>query len=312
MAGATLPWVAAVATYLAAPDYAPLLTQVLIMILFAMSLDLLVGYTGIVTLGHAALFGTGAYTAGILSIHGLTAPLVTAALGMGAAAVVGLAFGSLMLRTRGLAFLMLSLAAVMLLHEGANMASSITGGDDGLQGINFTPVLGMFEFDFQGRTAFFYTLSILFIAFLFMRRLVNSPFGWSLRGIRENHLRMSAIGCPNYGRRLTAYVIASAMAGLAGALQAQSTGFVALHSLSFELSGDVLIMLILAGSGRLYGPFIGVPLYMLAQDYLAKEDPTNWFLWQGVMLLVLVLFARGGLLILAERLINKLKDRRNA
>lgn len=310
MAVAALPFAAVLIAYFMAPHYAPLLTQVLVMILFAMSLDLLVGYTGIVTLGHAALFGTGAYTAGILSVRGLTDPLLTAGLGMAAAALVGLVFGALMLRTRGLAFLMLSLSSVMLLHEGANMATSITGGDDGLQGISFSPVLGMFEFDFQGTTAFFYSLAVLFIAFVFMYRLVNSPFGWSLRGIRENHHRMSAIGSSNYGRQLTAYVIASAMAGLAGALQAQGTGFVALRSLSFELSGDVLIMLILAGSGRLYGPFIGVPLYMLAQDYLAKEDPTNWFLWQGIMLLVLVLFARGGLLIMAERLIEKFKPRR--
>ncbi len=296
-----VPWVAALATYFFAPQYAPLLTQIFIMILFAMSLDLLVGYTGIVSLGHAALFGTGAYLAGILCLRGLTDPLASALVAMAVAAAVGFAFGSLMLRTKGLAFLMLSVSSAMLLYEIANKATAITGGDDGLQGIAFSRVLGIWEFDFEGTIAFFYSLAILFLAFAFMQRLVNSPFGWSLRGIRENDLRMKAIGCQIYRRRLTAYTIAAALAGLAGALQAQCTGFVALNSLSFELSGAVLIMLIVGGSGRLYGPFFGVPIYMIAQDYLAKNDPTNWFLWQGVILLALVFFARGGLLGLAER-----------
>lgn len=298
----TLPWALALGSYLVVPQYAPLLTQIFVMILFAMSLDLLVGYTGIVTLGHAAQFGTGAYVAGILTVRGwLSDPILTALAAMLAAGLVGLFFGSLMLRTKGLAFLMLSVASGMLLYEIANKATGVTGGDDGLQGVSFSPLLGLWEFDFKGTTAFFYSLAMLFLTFAFLRRVVDSPFGWSLRGIRENDLRMSAIGCQNYRRRLIAYTIASALAGLAGALQAQCTGFVALNSLSFELSGAVLIMLILGGSGRLYGPMFGVPIYMFAQDYLAKNDPTNWFLWQGIILLVLVLFARGGVLTLAER-----------
>ncbi len=297
-----VPWLLALGTYAAAPQYAPLLTQIFVMILFAMSLDLLVGYTGIVTLGHAAQFGTGAYVAGILAARGwITDPTMTAVIAMVAAGCIGLFFGSLMLRTKGLAFLMLSVASGMFLYEIANKATGITGGDDGLQGVVFSPLLGLWEFDFRGTTAFFYSFVMLFLTFIFLRRVVNSPFGWSLRGLRENDLRMSAIGCHNYRRRLTAYTIASTLAGLAGAVQAQCTGFVALNSLSFELSGAVLIMLILGGSGRLYGAMFGVPIYMFAQDYLAKRDPTNWFLWQGIILLILVLFARGGVLSLAER-----------
>ncbi|HUY02798.1 MAG TPA: branched-chain amino acid ABC transporter permease [Rhodocyclaceae bacterium] len=297
-----IPWLLALGVYFVFPDYAPLLTQIFIMVLFAMSLDLLVGYTGIVTLGHAAQFGTGAYVAGILAVRGLvTDPILSALIAMAAAGLIGLLFGSLMLRTKGLTFLMLSVASGMLLYEIANKADSLTGGFDGLQGVSFAPLFKLWEFDFRGTTAFFYSFVLLFLSFVFLRRVVNSPFGWSLRGIRENDLRMSAVGCQNYRRRLIAYTIASVLAGLAGALQAQCTDFVALNSLSFEASGGVLIMLILGGSGRLYGPMFGVPIYMIAQDYLSKIDPTNWYIWQGIILLVLVLFARGGVLTLAER-----------
>ncbi|CAA7625008.1 branched-chain amino acid ABC transporter permease [Magnetospirillum sp. SS-4] len=296
-----LLWVAALAIPTFAPGYTPLASQIVVMILFALSLDLLVGFTGIVTLGHAALFGAGAYTAGIMALRLTNDPLITALSGMAVAALVGLVTGSCMLRTKGLAFLVLSLAAAFMLHELANMATSVTGGDDGLQGVSFAPLLGVFEFDFRGQTAFYYSLACLFAAFLLVRRVVNSPFGWSLRGIRENDGRMRAIGCPIYRRRLAAYVISSALAGLAGALQAQITQFVALRSLSLELSGDVLIMLILGGAGRLYGAFVGVPLFMFAQDLLAKEDPANWYLGQGVILLVMTLFVPGGVLGLVER-----------
>lgn len=304
-----LPWAAALACYAVAPGYEPLLTQVFVMILFALSLDLLVGFAGIVTLGHAALFGTGAYTAGLLAVNGITDPLLTAAIATLTAALVGLVTGALMLRTKGLALLMLSLAACFVLYELANKATHLTGGDDGLQGISFSPIFGLFAFDFRGQTAFFYSLCVLFLAFVGMRRLINSPFGWSLRGIRENDGRMCSLGCPIYQRRLTAYVVASALAGLAGALQAQTTQFVALHVLSFQLSGDVLIMLILGGAGRLYGAFIGVPVYMLAQDLLAKHDPANWYLWQGAMLLAITFFAPGGLTALLQRAIAAVRGR---
>ena len=294
---------------LALPGYEPLATQVFVMILFALSLDLLVGYAGIVTLGHAGLFGMGAYTAGILSVHGITDPIVTALCGVTLAAVTGLVFGLAMLRTKGLTLLMLTMASAFLLYEIANKATGLTGGEDGLQGVSFTPLLGLFGFDFRGRTAFFYSLAALFLVFTFVQVLINSPFGWSLRGIRENDARMSAIGCPIMRRRIIIYVIASALAGLAGALQAQTTQFVALHSLSFELSGNILIMLILGGSGRLYGAFVGVPAFMFAQDQLAKQDPANWFLGLGLILIAMVMLAPGGIIGIAERIVLAIKMR---
>jgi len=307
-----LPWLAAAALPFALPGYEPLATQVFVMILFALSLDLLVGYAGIVTLGHAGLFGVGGYTAGILSVHGFTDPIFTALCAMVLAAVTGLAFGVAILRTKGLTLLMLTMASAFLLYEIANKATSLTGGEDGLQGVSFAPVLGLFEFDFRGKTAFFYTLIVLFFVFVFVRAMIHSPFGWSLRGIRENDARMVAIGCPIMRRRLIVYVISAALAGLAGALQAQSTQFVALYSLSFELSGNILIMLILGGSGRLYGAFVGVPVFMFAQDLLAKQDPANWFLGQGIVLIVMVTLAPGGILGVAERTIDAIKQRRKA
>jgi branched-chain amino acid transport system permease protein len=306
-----LPWLAVAAVPLVLPGYEPLVTQVFVMILFALSLDLLVGYAGIVTLGHAGLFGVGGYTAGILSVHGVTDPVLTALCAMVLAAVTGLVFGIAILRTKGLTLLMLTMASAFLLYEIANKATGLTGGEDGLQGVNFGPVLGLFEFDFRGQTAFFYSLAVLFLAFLFVRALINSPFGWSLRGIRENDARMAAIGCPIMRRRLIVYVISAALAGLAGALQAQSTQFVALYSLSFELSGNILIMLILGGSGRLYGAFIGVPVFMIAQDLLAKQDPANWFLGLGIVLIALVTLAPGGILGIAERVIDAIRRRRS-
>ena len=304
-----LPWLAVAAMPLALPGYEPLATQVFVMILFALSLDLLVGYAGIVTLGHAGLFGMGAYTAGILSVHGITDPIVTALCGVTLAAVTGLVFGVAMLRTKCLTLLMLTMASAFLLYEIANKATGLTGGEDGLQGVSFTPLLGLFGFDFRGRTAFFYSLAALFLVFTFVQVLINSPFGWSLRGIRENDARMAAIGCPVMRRRIIIYVIASALAGLAGALQAQTTQFVALHSLSFELSGNILIMLILGGSGRLYGAFVGVPAFMFAQDQLAKQDPANWFLGLGLILIAMVMLAPGGIIGIAERIVLAIKMR---
>lgn len=297
-----VPWIAALAVFYFFPGYVPLGGQILIMILFALSLDIVVGYCGIVTLGHAALYGTGAYAAGLLAVNGWTEPITNALAAALLAAVVGFLTGAVILRAHGFITVMLTLAVTVTGYEIANKAARWTGGDDGLHGIAMAPLLGQFKFDIYGRTAFFYVLAMLFLAFLFVRRLVHSPFGWSLRGIRENMGRMHAIGCPVYRRLLAAYTIAAGLAGLAGALQAQTTQLVALRALSFDLSGDVLIMLIIGGIGRLYGAFVGVPLYLFAQDQLAEEDPANWYFWMGILLIAIVLFAPGGILSLAARL----------
>jgi branched-chain amino acid transport system permease protein len=298
----TLPWLAAIAAYFAFPSYLLLGSQILATILFALSADLVLGYAGIVTLGHAAFFGTGAYTAGILAAHGWGEPITGLIAGGTAAAVVGLLSGLIVLRTTGLTLLMQTLVVAAMLAETANKAAFITGGDDGLQGMEVWPIFGRLRFDLFGHSAYFYCLTVLFLCWLSARQIVHSPFGRSLTGIRENVRRMHAIGAPVVRRQLIIYTTAAGFAGISGALIAQTTQFVSLSFLSLERSGTVLIMLIIGGIGRLYGAFIGVPLYMIAQDRFSAIEPVYWYFWIGLLMVLVVVFARGGILGLAERL----------
>ncbi len=300
-----VPWAVALAFFFAFPNYLALGAQILATVLYALSLDLVLGYAGIVTLGHAAFFGTGAYAAGLMAAHGMGEPFLGLAVAALAAAAVGFVTGSIILRTHGLPLLMQTLMVATMLYELANKANSITGGADGLQGMVVKPVFGLFRFDLYGRTAYLYCLGVLFVGWLVVRRIVHSPFGRSLTGIRENEARMHAIGTPVFRRRLTAYSISAALAGIAGALVAQTTQFVAVDALGFERSGNILIMLLLGGIGRLYGGFIGVPLYMIAQDRFAEIDPVYWYFWIGLLLVLVVIFARGGALGVAERLMRR-------
>lgn len=310
--GEWVPWIVMVLAFFAFPDYLQLGSQILIMILFALSLDLILGYAGIISLGHAAFFGVGAYTAGILSAHiGWSEPITGLLFGGLVGALVGLVSGWVILRTQGLTLLMLTLSVTIILQELANEQEEYTGGDDGLSGITMDPVLGRFEYDLYGQTAYLYALAVLFICFLFVRRFVGSPFGQSLKGIRENVSRMHAIGAPVQARLITAYTISAAIAGVAGALLAQTTEFVALDTLGFERSGDVLIMVILGGFGRLYGAFIGAPIFMILQDQLAKASPEYWQGGIGLLLVLTVLFAPRGLLGLFEDLSRKYGRRSN-
>ena len=296
-----LPWLAAVASYFVFPDYLALGAQILATILFALSADLVLGYAGIVTLGHAAFFGTGAYIAGILAAHGWGEPITGLLAGAAAAALLGFVSGLVVLRTTGLALLMQTLVVATMVAEAANKASFITGGDDGLQGMEVWPIFGKFRFDLFGHTAYFYCLIVLFLCWLAARHIVHSPFGRSLTGIRENVRRMHAIGAPVTRRRLVIYTISAALAGISGALIAQTTQFVSLSFLSLERSGTVLIMLIIGGVGQLYGAFIGVPLYMVAQNRFSEIDPVYWYFWIGLLMVVVVVFARGGVLGLFDR-----------
>jgi branched-chain amino acid transport system permease protein len=297
-----LPWLVAVAAYLAFPSYLALGAQILAVILFALSADLLVGYAGIVTLGHAAFFGTGAYTAGILAAHGWGEPITGLMAAAAAAGVLGALSGLVVLRTTGLPLLMQTMVVATMVAEVANKASFITGGDDGLQGMQVWPIFGGLRFDLFGRTAYCYCLAVLFLCWLAARHIVHSPFGRSLTGIRENVRRMHAIGAPVAQRRLAVYTISAALAGISGALIAQTTQFVSLSFLSLDRSGTVLIMLVLGGVGRIYGAFIGVPVYMVAQDRFSTAEPVYWYFWIGVLMVVVVTFARGGLLGLFDRL----------
>jgi branched-chain amino acid transport system permease protein len=292
-----LPWIAAIAFFFTLPEYLSLGATILIYILFALSLDLILGYAGIITLGHSAFFGLGGYTAGILSAKfGVSDPFIQLAAAAAFAAVLGMASGAVILRTKALTLLMLTLGITAILFEIANKATTWTGGADGLSGVTVAPILGMFRFDLFGKTAFLYCLVVLFFGWLVVRRLIYSPFGAMLTGIRENTARMHAVGAPVYWRLVLVYTISATMAGIAGALLCQVNQFVGLNWLGLEPSGAVLVMLILGGVGRLYGAFVGPVVYLIAQDYLAKKYPEYWYLGIGVLLIVVVLFARGGVL----------------
>jgi branched-chain amino acid transport system permease protein len=306
-----VPWLAAIAAFFLFPNYLSFGTHVLIMVLFALSLDLVLGYAGIVTLGHAAFFGAGAYTVGMLAGHlGWNEPLsglVAAALVAGA---IGLVSGYILLRTRGLTLLMLTLCTMTLLEESANMGAQYTGGFDGIPGLQYAPLLGLFEFDLLFfRSQYVYALSVLFVCFVVVRTLVYSPFGQSLTGIRENVLRMHAVGAPVRARLVVVYAISAALAGVAGAVFTQATAFVNLATLGLDRAAGVLIVLILGGHGRLYGAFVGAVAYMLLEHVLAKAYPTAWQLGVGLMLIVVALYARNGILGIAEMLRARLRAR---
>ena len=303
-----LPWLIALAGFFLLPEYLALGARILIFILFALSLDLILGYGGIITLGHSAFFGLGAYTAGILSAKlGVTDNFVQLAAAAGAAALLGLATGAVILRTKALTLLMLTLAITEILLEVANKMSSITGGADGLSGVVVDPILGMFRFDIWGKTAFIYCLAVLFVAWFAVRRIIYSPYGAMLTGIRENTARMNAIGAPVYWRLVLVYTLSATLAGIAGALLTQVNQFVGLNVLGVVMSGDVLVMLILGGIGRLYGAFVGPVVYLIAQDYLAKQYPEYWYLGIGALLIVVVLFAPGGVLGLTDKCLQLFK-----
>jgi branched-chain amino acid transport system permease protein len=297
-----LPWLAATGYYFAFPNYLGFGTELLIAILFALSLDLALGYAGIITLGHAAFFGGGAYTVGLLAFHGIwTEPITSLLLAAVVAAVVGFASGLVLLRTQGLTLLMLTLCTMALLGEGANMAHDYTGGFDGLPSLPIAPVFGVFEFNpLYANTQYLYSLAVLLVCFLFVRTLVYSPFGQSLTGIRENLLRMHAVGSPVRRRLVICYTISAAIAGIAGGLWAQTNAYVNLSALDLDRAATVLIILILGGHGRLYGAFVGAVAYLALEHLLARIYPTAWQLGLGLLLVMIALFARNGILGLGE------------
>jgi branched-chain amino acid transport system permease protein len=303
-----LPWFGAIAAFFLLPEYLSLGARILTYVLFALSLDLILGYAGIITLGHSAFFGVGAYVAGILAAKlGVTDPLLLLFAAAWAAGALGVATGAVILRTRGLTQLMLTLAIAALCLEIAHKATAVTGGADGLSGVTIAPIFGAFKFDLFGRTAYLWCLLLLFASWWLTRKIIYSPFGATLSGIRENIVRMHAIGVPVYRRLLTVYAISAMIAGVAGALLAETNQFVGLNVLGFEPSGELMVMLILGGVGRLYGAFVGPLVYLIAQDLLAKQFPEYWYFGIGLMLILVVLFARGGILGIADALAARLR-----
>ena len=288
-------WACTLLPFVLTPSYLGLASQIAITALFALSLDLILGYAGIVSLGHAAFFGMGAYTAGLIAKHYWTEPLSGLVVSAVAAGILGYLLSHIVVRFRHLALIMLTMGFGLLLHEAANSASGLTGGADGLQGFKVESVLG-FKFDMFGRTAYAYALLVLFFCFLITRRIIHSPFGLAMRGIRENAVRMPAIGAPNLAHLRKAYTIAAVIAGVAGALLTHTTSTVSLETLSFGRSADVLVILILGGAGRLYGGIIGAIIYMVARDQFSGANPQYWYFWIGLLLVAVVMFLPNGIL----------------
>jgi branched-chain amino acid transport system permease protein len=286
-------WLVAFSTIYLLPGRHLILTEIAIWALFALSLDLILGFGGILSLGHAAFFGVGAYAAGLFATHGIITEPVLALLVAGlAATIVGFLTSFLVLRGSDLTRLMVTLGVALVLRELANRYSNITGGADGLQGVTVAPVLGLFRFDLFGHTAYVYSLIVLFLLFLLARRIVNSPFGLSLLAVKGNALRASAIGIPVDWRLVAIYTVAAGYAGIAGGLLAQTTAFASLEVFSFDRSADVLLVLIIGGIGYLYGGLIGAIIFRLMQDWLANITPQYWQFWIGLVLVIIVLVGR--------------------
>lgn len=284
-----------VAAALVFRDQLLFLSQVLIAGLFALSLDLLLGYLGIASLGHAAFFGLGAYASALLVHNGWGEPITGLFAGAIVAAAAGFVVSLFLARVGGIALLMTTLAIGLLCFNGALNARALTGGEDGIQGLTMWPVLGAFSFDLYGRTAFWYTLAVLVVIYLLARRLVHAPFGLSLEAIRENVKRVPAIGIPVRSRFIATFTVSCALAGVAGALLTETTQTVAISVFGFDRSVGALIMVILGGAGSLVGALIGATVYMVAQNWLAQINPIYWNFWIGLILVLVVLFARGGI-----------------
>lgn len=286
------------------------LTEVVIMILFVLSLDLLLGYTGIATLGQSAMFGMGAYGAGIFSMHVYPDPILGLLVAGLVGGVIALLSGALILRANGLSFIILTIAVAQLFLAGVNQMADITGGDDGLYGYTVAPLFGVFEFDFYGRVGFLYSLGVLVICYYGLRRLVSSPFGLAAEGLREDRARMRALGYPVYRHLVVIYVIAGIVAGFAGGLSAQTVQVVGTQSLSFTMSAEGLIMLILGGTRKLYGAVVGTIIFMTIHHYASSLDPTTWMLFIGLLLVGTVFVLPNGLTQLVDMVIARIGIKR--
>jgi branched-chain amino acid transport system permease protein len=292
-------WLVALASIWLVPTKHLILTEICIWAMFALSLDLILGYAGIISLGHAAFFGFGAFAAGLFAKYGyIQEPVIALVVAGLLAAALGFATSFLVLRGSDLTRLMVTFGVALVLSEIANKFSDITGGADGLQGVEIKPVLGRFQFDLYGHTGYVYALVVLFLMFVLARRVVRSPFGLSLQAIKGNALRSSAVGIAVNWRLVAIYTLAAGYAGLAGAVLAQTQAFASLEMFSIDRSADVLLILIIGGTGYLYGGLIGALIYRFAQDFLSDLSARYWQYWIGFVLIMMVLFGRvyGGIL----------------
>jgi branched-chain amino acid transport system permease protein len=281
--------------YFLFPDDLAFLTRMTSVALLVVSLDLVTGYAGVATLGHAALFGVAAYAAGNACIGGLTEPISLLGVGALAGALCGLFSGALITRFHGLPQLVLSIAIGQLVASLCNKLSGLTGGSDGLAGISPDPVFGVFNFDMYGRTGYVFSLVTLAVVMVILQRVVRSPFGLMCRAIKDDGLRARMIGASVYPRLIAMYGISGAVAGIGGALSAINAGVVGLDSVSFERSAEALVMLVLGGAGSLWGALAGAAIFQIFGHIVSAANPFHWMILVGLLLIGIVLFAPRGL-----------------
>ncbi len=303
--GATIVLLIGVGCYFLFPDNLSFLTMLLSTALLVMSLDLVTGVGGVATLGHAFVYGAGAYAAGIASVNGVSDPLLLLLIGSAAGTLAGVASGALILKGHGLSQLVVSIALVQLASEGINKASSVTGGSDGLSGLMIGPLFGLFEFDLWGRTAFWLALVLVVLVAIILRRIIRSPFGMICRGIHRDRVRVRAMGSTIFPPLLKMYAISGFVAGLGGALQAVATQVVGLDSISFTTSAEALVMLIFGGTASVFGALAGTFLVMWFEHVVSAASPFHWLILVGILLIAVVLFAPKGLYGLVARFLDR-------
>jgi branched-chain amino acid transport system permease protein len=294
------------------PDDLAFLTRLIGISFLVLSLDLVTGYCGIATLGHAALFGVAAYAAGIACVRGVTDPTALLGVGMVAGTAMGLISGALIARFRGLPQLVLSIAVGQLVAALANKLSWLTGGSDGLSGIEPSKLFGIFGFDMFSRTAYLFSLAVLAVVFVALSRFVRSPFGLMCRAIKDDQLRARMIGVSVYPRLVIMYGAAGAVAGIGGALSAISTGVVGLDGVGFERSAEVLVMLVLGGAGQLWGAVVGAVIFQIFEHIVSAANPFHWMTLVGLLLILIVVFAPRGLIEPVLSLACRLRSRETA
>ncbi|SDO24047.1 branched-chain amino acid transport system permease protein [Cryobacterium flavum] len=285
-----------------------LLSEILILGLAAVSLSVLVGVTGLPSLGHAAFYGLGGYAAGLLSVHATD----SAILGLLVAAVVGIIFaipaGWLSVRTTGIVFLMLSLAFAELLFSLSQSLRWLTGGSDGLAGIRNPVLLPGIELS-TVPSRYYYIAAVVVVVYIMVRRFVDSPFGHALSGINSNALRMDALGYNVSHYRRVAYSVAGVVGAVAGALNVQNARFVAPENFGFMTSAFLLVMVILGGVKRLHGALAGAAILVVARDELSSRFD-SWELGLGLILVLVIYFLPGGVASIVERIAAPFKKRR--
>jgi branched-chain amino acid transport system permease protein len=269
-----------------------LFTRVLILALAAVSLNLIIGYGGMVSFGHAAYLGIGGYAVGILAKEGIASGLVQWPVAIAASALFALVVGALSLRTRGVYFIMITLAFAQMIYFVA-IGLDRYGGDDGLTIYQRSQFGGVF--DLNNKTLFYYLCFALVLASIYLvSRLINSRFGLAIRGARSNDRRMRAIGFPTFRYRLVCFVIAGALCGLAGALLANHTNFISPAMMHWTRSGDLIVMVVLGGLGSLFGPLIGAVTFLLLEEALSRVTQYPDLIL-GPLLLLVAIYVHGGI-----------------